>query len=202
MHRTRATPDSYLVVHLDRPGDPRGPLAGHPQDEAAAEERPVTLLDPLPHHGLRLDPEVEHATGEVAGDGAKRQGGSTRPGEGPEATQVGVGDPPRHLGVDGGEPLDQRGGDPRPRGAIGAADHHETLRIDADLPGGHRAQPAANVDHGDHPGSRRGGEQRQGESGEARPGEPDQTRHPTGFEGDRDGRDGLGRRSAQGTREE
>ena len=128
------------------------------------------------------------------------ESGVARSHQSAETTQVGVGEMRRYLGVHRRKTLDQRGGHLGPVAAVRAADHDQPVGCDPHLPRRHRAQPAADVDHGDHPGLF--GKKRERKTGETGAGTADQTEHPAGFEADGEGRDGAGRRDAEGVNEE
>jgi Arc/MetJ-type ribon-helix-helix transcriptional regulator len=145
---------------------------------------------------------VKHPGGEVPRDRAEEEGGATCPRQRGETAQIGVTDARRHLGEDHGKPLEEGGGHLEPGPPIRAADHYETLRLDPHLPGGQRAQPAADIDRGDHPAAGGGGEEAQTEAGEAGSGRTDEAEHPSRLRLDGEGRDGFEVGSARGAGEE
>ena len=162
----------------------------------------MAAVHPLPADPRCLDPQVEHPGGKIPGDRAEEEGSATCPRQRGETAQIGVTDARRHLGEHHGKAFEKRGSHLEPGSPIGAADHHETLRLDPHLPGGHRAHPAPDVDHGDHPAAGRDGEEAQTEAGEAGSGRSDEAEHPSRFGLDGEGRDGFEVGSARGAGEE
>ncbi len=138
----------------------------------------MTRHRPLPQHVLGLDTKVSHPRGHRSPEGTEQHRRAPVHRTRRKASEHGIFDPVRDLGIERSYPIEQRRGHLAPPDHVGTPDDNKLLWRDTQFPGGKRAEPTAYVEIGNRPSPGVVREHRQPESSEPGTGCSEQRGHP------------------------